>query len=410
MTRPELPTLSHESAAEKGRASAPIHAPAGVEDEAAFREDYEESARGPRLILLGMGAALIAVTPFYDRFLLHIPEAFVGISRLLQFGLQIPPILLALWCTWHPPLRRWSAPATVLAMLLTGIGLSLQHVLGHSYDFHVPHEFVALTVAAVCMLGRLRLKVLMPWAGLLILASSATQLYGLDFSSAAFYNVISIWMLFLLAVTSAHLLESSARENWRQRRLLEMQAALDALTSLPNRRHFDRTLVQLLRQAARERKNVALMLLDVDHFKAYNDHYGHPAGDECLRQIARWLAVSMRRPQDFCARIGGEEFAAVWFDARMDAAPVLAAKLRAGITALGIEHAGAGKRRVVSASAGFIQIVSSGAEDAATALAADMVDQADRALYEAKRAGRDRLVEVGHSIARAQGPVLGPMI
>lgn len=410
MTRPELPTLSDESAAERGGVSTPLQAPRPVEDEAAFRKDYEESARRPRLILLAMGAALIAVTPFYDRFLLHIPEAFVGLSRLLQFGLQIPPILLALWCTWHAPLRRWSAPTTVLAMMLVGTGLSLQHVLGHTYEFHVPHEFVALTVAAVCMLGRLRLGYLMPWAGLLILSASITQLYGLDFSSAAFYNVIAIWMMFLLAATSAYLLEMSARENWRQRRMLEMQAALDALTSLPNRRHFDRMLVQLLRQAARERKNVALMLLDVDHFKAYNDHYGHPAGDECLRQIARWLALSMRRPQDFCARIGGEEFAAVWFDARMDAAPMLAAKLRAGITALGIEHAGVGKRRVVSASAGFIQVVSSGTEDAATALAADMMDQADRALYEAKRAGRDRMVEVGHSIARTRGPVLGPMI
>lgn len=398
--------MSHAPAAERESPSPQVEA----YDEGAFRSDYEDSARRPRLILHGLGVAMIAATPFYDRFLLQVPEAFVGISRLLQFGLQIPPILFAMWCTWYPPMRRWSAPATVLAMLLAGTGLSLQHVLGRSYDFHVPHEFVALSVAAVCMLGRLRLRYLLPWATLLIVSASVMQLYGLDFSSAAFYNVISIWMLFLLSAIAAYLLETSARENWRQRRMLETQAALDALTSLPNRRHFDRTLVQLLRQAARERKNIALMLLDVDHFKAYNDLYGHPAGDECLRRIARWLAESMRRPQDFCARVGGEEFAAVWFDARMDSAPVLAAKLRAGITELGIEHAGAGKRRVVSASSGFIQIVSPSTEDAAAAVAADMVDQADRALYEAKRAGRDRMVEVGHSIARHRGPILGPMI
>lgn len=406
MTRPELPVLSPESAVEREPPSLRFE----PDNETRFRADYEESALRPRLILHGLGAAMIAATPFYDRFLLHVPESFVEVSRWLQFGWQIPPILFALWCTWYAPMRRWSAPMTVLAMLLVGIGLCLQHVLGRAHDFAVPHEFAALAVAAVCMLGRLRLRYLLPWASLLILTVSAMQLYGLEFSSAAFYNVISIWMLFLLSVIAAYLLESSARETWRQRGLLETQAALDGLTSLPNRRHFDRTLVQLLRQAARERKNVALMLLDVDHFKAYNDRYGHPAGDEVLRRISRWMEDSMRRPQDFCARIGGEEFAAVWFDARMDAAPALASRLRAGITELGIEHAGAVNRNVVSASAGFVQIVSPGTEDAANAVAAEMVEEADRALYEAKRGGRDRMVEVGHSIARRAGPALGPMM
>lgn len=398
--------MSPESAAEREPSSLRFEA----ENEQRFRDHYEHSATRPRLILHGLGAAMIAATPFYDRFLLHVPESFVEVSRWLQFGLQIPPILLAMWCTWYAPMRRWSAPLTVLAMILTGIGLCLQHVIGRMHDFHVPHEFAALAVAAVCMLGRLRLRYLMPWAGLLTLAVSVIQLYGFDFSSAAFYNVVSIWMLLLLSVTAAYLLESSARENWRQRGLLESQAALDGLTSLPNRRHFDRTFVQLLRQAAREHKNVALMVLDVDHFKAYNDRYGHPAGDECLRRIARWMEQSMRRPQDFCARIGGEEFAAVWFDARMDFAPMLAAKLRAGITDLGIEHVGGVHRSVVSASGGFVQIVSPSNEEAAAAFASEMVQQADQALYEAKRGGRDRMVEVGHAVVRRRGPALGPLI
>lgn len=379
----------------------------GYDEEAQFRLEYEASARGPRMVLLAMGLVLAGTTPLYDRFLLHIPESFVAFSRTMQFGVQVPALLFAMAMTWWAPLRRWSAPATVLAMMASVMALSFQQVIGPAHGYSVPHDFAALAVAGTCLLGRLRLKYLLPWALALILIASIMQLHGFAYSSEALHDVISMWMILLLAVIAAYMLEYSARENWRQRRKLEEQAAHDALTGLPNRRYFDSMFVHLIRVAARERKNIALMILDVDHFKNYNDHYGHPAGDDCLRRVGRWLGEAMRRPQDFCARIGGEEFAAVWFDAQLASGPWLAEKLRAGVAELAIPHAASSTSAVVSASGGLVQLACPSQEDASTEIATDLILRADRALYQAKRSGRDRLVNADDP--RRDMPVLPPI-
>lgn len=388
MSDPNLPPLSPELLATQELARLRF----GYDEEAQFRADYESAALRPRMTLLGLGAILIALTPFYDRFLLQIPESFVGFSRVMQFGAAIPAILFAMVMTGSPLLRRWSAPATVLALMVVVMAMSFQQVVGPSKGFHVPHDFAALAIAAACLLGRLRLAYFMPWATALMLIVSVMQLHGFGYSSGAFYDVVSTWMLFVIAAIAAYMLEYSARENWRQKRKLEEQAAHDALTGLPNRRYFDTAFVHLIRQAAREHKNIAIMILDVDHFKNFNDRYGHPAGDDCLRRIGRSLGDAMRRPQDFCARIGGEEFAAVWFDAAPHSAPLLAERVRAGVSEIGIPHAASPTSAVVSASGGLAQMSSPPQEEAATEIAADLILRADRALYQAKRSGRDRLV------------------
>lgn len=388
MSDPNLPRMNSEMLAAQTLARLRFT----HDDELDFRRDYEAGALGARMTLFGLGIALIGATPFYDRFLLHMPESFAAFSRAMQFGLQIPALLIALFVTWNVRTRRWSAPTTVLAMMAVVMGLSFQQVIGPLHGFEVPHDLSVLAVAGTCLMARLRLAYLLPWAMSMMAIVSVMNLHSGAYSDGAFYDVISIWMLFLLAAIASYMLEYSARENWRQRRMLENQAAHDPLTGLPNRRYFDSTFVHLIRQAARERKNVALMILDVDHFKNYNDRYGHPAGDDCLRRIGRALGESMRRPQDFCARIGGEEFAAVWFDAQITSAPMLAEKLRAAVAELGIPHAASPTSAIVSASAGFAQLSCPSQEDAATEIAADLILRADRALYVAKRGGRDRLV------------------
>ena len=388
MSDPNLPSLSPDVSA----ASELARLRFAHDEEAQFRIDYESSSIAPRTALFLLGILLVAVTPLYDSFLLRIPPSFEMFSRAMQFGVQIPAILFAFVMTRVVRFRRWSAPATVLAMMLATMGLTFQQVIGPAQGFHVPHDFAALAIASTCLLGRLRLSYLMPWASALMVIVSVMQLHGFGYSSAALYDVISMWMLFLLAGITGYVLEYSARQNWRQRRQLEEQAAHDALTGLPNRRYFDTMFVHLIRQAAREHKNIALMILDVDHFKNYHDRYGHPAGDDCLRRVGRWLRDAMRRPQDFCARIGGEEFAAVWFDAQIVAGPHLAEKVRAGISELLIPHAASPTSAVVSASGGLVQLACPSQEDASTEIATDMILRADRALYQAKRSGRDRLV------------------
>jgi diguanylate cyclase (GGDEF)-like protein len=274
-------------------------------------------------------------------------------------------------------------------------GLVAQRHYGAAYGFDVPLVFPALILTATFMVARLRLRAFLPWAVAGLTAATVEELTRTHGAPSSIYGCIANWMLFIMSVAGAWLLEHSFRASWLNGRRLEEQAARDALTELPNRRHFDAVLVRLVRQAVRERKSIALLMLDVDDFKAYNDRYGHPAGDECLRRISRWLGDSMRRPQDFCARLGGEEFGAVWFNASTRDAPRLAEELREGIARPGIPHGGARNRRVVTASAGFVQIVAPASEDKALAIAVELVERADRALYEAKRSGRSRMVISG---------------
>lgn len=143
------------------------------------------------------------------------------------------------------------------------------------------------------------------------------------------------------------------------------------------------------------------MLIDVDHFKSYNDHYGHPAGDQCLEQLGRHLGTVMRRPHDLAARLGGEEFAVVWFDPRPEGAAELAEQLLRDVAALGITPA-PGRGAVVTASGGLVQVLAPHPEEATEDIAIELMRRADAALYEAKRGGRNRLFNGGALDAEAK--------
>ncbi|GAC1626529.1 MAG: hypothetical protein NVS9B10_14510 [Nevskia sp.] len=355
-----------------------------------FRREHEARAPFVRMTLQILSALLVAATPLYDGRLLHAPAGFLAASRLLQFGVEIPLVLLSLLFTAWTPLRPLSARATTLAAVAMAVCLMTQRVIGARYDFEVPHEFPAITFTAVLFLGQLRLFYFLPWAALTMLGTTVVEFDTFP-DGNAIYGVISSWMLFTIAATGAYTLEFSARQSWYRGRLLTFQASRDALTGLPNRRHFDLKLHELVRDAARQRKNVALLMIDIDFFKAFNDHFGHPIGDECLRRVGARLTMAMRRPQDFCARVGGEEFAAVWFDAGADDAVRLAEALRQSIEELGIPNApGYGTR--VSGSGGFVQVLAPSPADSAERICAEMIKAADDALYAAKHAGRGRMI------------------
>ncbi len=361
--------------------------------EALFREKFERGAIGSRIMILIASMLMIAATPLYDRWILHAPDAFLKVSHALQFGVQIPSIALALLFTLRPALQRWSAAAMIFATVITASGVMAQHIFGRLLGFDMPHDFAAISVTAVLILGRLRFWVVLPWALLTMILTTWAQLQALGLP--AFYDAVSAWMLATISGVTAYLLEYSSRQSWYRGRLLEIQATRDGLTGLPNRRYFDLELRKLIREAARQRQNVALLMLDIDHFKDYNDLYGHPAGDQCLRLVGAALGKAMRRPQDFCARIGGEEFAAIWFDALPDKANELAEALRDSVHGLQIPRSLDGSS-FVTASGGFAQVIAPTAGDSPRRIAADLVRRADAALYAAKRAGRARMVMSGH--------------
>lgn len=168
---------------------------------------------------------------------------------------------------------------------------------------------------------------------------------------------------------------------------LEVLSVTDALTRLANRRRFDAVWLDEWQRALRQATPLAVIMLDVDHFKAYNDHYGHQQGDECLRRVGEVLLTTLRRAGELVARYGGEEFVVVLPGTSVIHAMAVAESIRANIQAAGIAHAHSGVAAVVTVSLGVaVGIPTQG--DARDAL----VHAADAALYRAKDQGRNRVV------------------
>lgn len=169
----------------------------------------------------------------------------------------------------------------------------------------------------------------------------------------------------------------------RERSALQAIAWTDALTGIPNRHYLDQALAGPWARERRAHHPLSVLMIDIDHFKALNDRYGHPAGDACLREVARRLQEALGRPDDVLARYGGEEFIALLHDADAAGAQAVAERLRAAVEALAVEHAGS-PFGVVTVSIG----AASAAQHGETAR---LIAAADKALYEAKCAGRNRV-------------------
>ncbi|MGO4762666.1 diguanylate cyclase [Cupriavidus sp. 2KB_3] len=180
-----------------------------------------------------------------------------------------------------------------------------------------------------------------------------------------------------------------------QQQLLETNLELqrltnsDGLTGLSNRRYFDEYLSAEWRRAQREQTQLALLMIDVDAFKAYNDTYGHVAGDEVLRRVAGVIRDNCARPADLPARFGGEEFSMILPATSAGGARLLAEKVRRAIESLQIPHSGSPTSGMVTISIGGAVIVPDESGDASR-----LVQAADTGLYQAKRNGRNQVVMV----------------
>ncbi|MBF0573111.1 MAG: GGDEF domain-containing protein [Desulfamplus sp.] len=130
----------------------------------------------------------------------------------------------------------------------------------------------------------------------------------------------------------------------------------DGLTQIANRRHFDEIISQEYARHVRSQANLSLILLDIDHFKAFNDNYGHVNGDECLRQVARVIADCAVRPADLAARYGGEEFACILPETDSNGAVTVAENIRIGVMALKIPHKASKAAEYVTVSLGVITV------------------------------------------------------
>ncbi len=167
---------------------------------------------------------------------------------------------------------------------------------------------------------------------------------------------------------------------------LRQLASTDSLTGLLNRRAFDEALEREVMRSGRDLTPISLLMIDVDRFKAYNDIYGHPAGDACLKALGECIKASLHRPADTAARYGGEEFVVILPNTDDDGAYAVAENLRAALRQRALVHEGS-EKKLVTVSIG----IGSYGREAGRRRAPEILLHADEALYTAKEAGRDRI-------------------
>jgi diguanylate cyclase (GGDEF)-like protein len=314
---------------------------------------------------------------------------------------------------WLQGRARLPILATVAAVLALVTAVTAFATLGHELlpEFLQGHRTTPVghaVLAAIWLLSLLALatlwrrrphSVLDLWllvvmcVGLFDLALAAllnTGRYDLGWYAGRLYGLLAagFLLILLLSETSRHyarLVRMSTALSEANAELWQLSVH-DGLTGLANRRALDTHLAEQLAIALRHQRPLALALVDVDHFKAYNDHHGHPAGDACLTRIASALLGCCQRPADMAARYGGEEFALVLPDTSLEGARHIAEGCRAAVARLRIPHGRHPGGALVSISVGVA--VMDGRNPCSVE---QLIRAADTLLYQAKHAGRDRV-------------------
>jgi diguanylate cyclase (GGDEF)-like protein len=236
--------------------------------------------------------------------------------------------------------------------------------------------------------------------GIALLIAVFTTVLGfimLEPAQLAEHGRLSILLFFAVFVSAvgAWLRERAERDQFLLRRMLHSRAMSDALTGVANRRGFEEHVAMALLQARRDRAPVVFAVLDVDHFKRYNDRYGHQAGDIALALIARAIDSKLRPPMDMVGRLGGEEFGLLLYDTTPEKAQERLQRVAQAIAELRIEHA-------ASPTAQYITVSMGAAAFDGQETAVDLYRRADAALYAGKASGRNR-VELGEGSERLAG-------
>jgi diguanylate cyclase (GGDEF)-like protein len=348
-----------------------------------FLLSYRAAARPWIRVSLVVALSTVLGFAVIDHWLLVGPR--LALPDLWRFGLQLPLVLIMMLLTTPRLYLRWYQPAIQAAAPLFGVGTVLMAV--EATPAQLPLVAARLLLAAfyfyfmlgLSFQGALRSNLL------LIGAYATAALLGAIATPVAIY---SLWVLLcanLIGGAGCYALEYANRVAFLERRRLAEVATHDGLTGLLNRAALEEQARSLWQHAQVARLPVSVMLIDIDHFKAYNDRYGHQAGDRCLQEVAATIRAAVRRrPLDVVARYGGEEIAAILVGAdRADAAGTAERVLKA-VTELGIAHGGSTTRPYITVSIGVTTTEPGGSYSHEHA-----VRLADIALYASKERGRD---------------------
>lgn len=308
--------------------------------------------------------------------------------------------------------RHWQPELVAAVSLLSvNVGVILDCQVTHADAMFVHLSALVTTLMYGCIAVRLRFVWSLSCAVLTFLSYVAFVHGKTPQQALIVANTANLMALsYVMALIANYAFEYSERRNWllRQVDAAQHQALVDAaehmhrlsiqdpLTQLANRRHFDSELSQAWRQAVAGERPLAMLMVDVDHFKRYNDAHGHPAGDACLAKVAAVLAKLAARHEGLAARLGGEEFAVLLPGRVVEQAQALGDILCEDVCAAGIEHRASPVANHVTVSVGVAQVWPAQCADAGTQL---LLDLADQALYQAKENGRNQACSAGLATA-----------
>ena len=373
-----------------------------------FQQDYAR-----RYYLHMQVAGIMGLIAFFACGILDLiwmPE-MAGRTWFIRMVAGVPmwgPLLLSVWGKFRQKFgERYMQLSTCIFAISAVVGLiaiSLNSIEPYNYYY-----YNAITVALVIffVLSRIQFKggvisAIIMWlslnTGLIVFGPASNKLAIVIITNYVFIGSA------VSALMGTFLIERSLRQNYLQSRMISLEnrdleesnmklqylSAIDGLTQIANRRSLDRSLTIEWQRALRKREPIGFIMADIDHFKVFNDTYGHQAGDECLRVVASSLKDYACRPGDLAARYGGEEFALVLTDSSAEQAGIIAEQMRDKIMSVVIKYKKNDPTHV-TASFGVASMVPGSGQASPEAL----ILAADQAMYQAKRSGRNRVVIYG---------------
>jgi diguanylate cyclase (GGDEF)-like protein len=374
-------------AAELQRGTISLRFPQSLENE--FRQNHLERMRSrvrawqTSLLFLGIAALVVG-------FLMRGGFEF-SVANSLRVFVLLPTCAAIAAVSWskqydHGYLRVALLGNALIALLSAGLVVQTIHDgRPEGLVFLTTNVMGAFFLTGLLFFDACLVNLLALFSFALAGAVAGLPLPTLIYDTVVLATVIAVGALTMFGV------EQTNRRFFLERCVLGDLAERDGLTGLRNRRAFDEQLMRVWQQSLRDRGSMAVLMIDLDYFKNYNDAYGHQSGDACLTQVAQMVQRHARRPLDIAARYGGEELAMVLYQASSEQALLIAEQIRDSIEKMRIEHRAAAGRGVVTVSIGVCS-----AEISFDRTPEMLLQQADEALYGAKLAGRNAV--------RYQGP------
>lgn len=354
---------------------------------AGLEHDYQ--AWRIALIRLSTSKALVMAAGMFTLFalkdVLDQPVWLAKVSLLAQFCVTVPVVMLTAWLTRSSEQLRYQIQLVAMWAVIVPAQVAVMAV-SQARDHAVPYEVLLIMIVSLALFTGVR--------PIIAIGTSiyATGVYvgflyaaGAD-PSALLPNTFYLLVTGMLATLGAHHLDTRDREQFLTENQLTEAAVTDTLTGLPNRRSAISTFATIWRLAHRNKSSLAVVYIDIDHFKRLNDTLGHGAGDDALTRVAAALRKSLDRPLDFVGRLGGEEFIVIAYGLDRTAAALLGEKLRKAVMQLAIYHPKSNYDQQLTVSVGVTTCEPQSPEPDEQIWVV-----ADTALYQAKHGGRNRV-------------------